>query len=294
MVPLEERIDYLSRVNKSQKLTAFNNLLLDKLIVVPKDQDLNEPEEYYLGIVKAIQEHNSADFEKHFEKKCKSKPGKDSPAPFVNDDFLIFSFIVGVVQFNIDKNWINHIISIRNRNDITITFENILKENYASTSNLPEIVLMFLKFINQSLITNDLLNFTFRKINENTILFDDKSDFRILCAIRAYDLIIERKEATEGNEITLLKKFNQNFKKRIKILSWILQSALFFGLIFGLLKLPIYSPETIAFLDKYDFMFSVFGFLGFTIVGNQIPFVKNKSQELLMRLFGYPKQLIKN
>src|SRR5690606_25653693 len=97
--------------------------------------------------------------------------------------------------------------------------ENILKENYASTSNLPEIVLMFLKFINQSLITNDLLNFTFRKINENTILFDDKSDFRILCAIRAYDLIIERKEATEGNEITLLKKCNQNFKKRIKILS---------------------------------------------------------------------------
>ena len=41
-------------------------------------------------------------------------------------------------------------------------------------------------------------------------------------------------------------------------------------------------------------LFSVFGFLGFTIVGNQIPFVKNKSQELLMRLFGYPKQLIKN
>lgn len=294
MVPLEERIDYLSRVNESQKLTAFNNLLLDKLIVVPKDQDLNESEEYYLGIVKAIQENNSADFEKHFEKKCKSKPSKDSPAPFVNDDFLIFSFIVGVVQFNIDKNWINHIISIRNRNDITITFENILKENYVSTSNFPEIVLMFLKFINQNLITNDLLNSTFRKINENTILFDDKSDFRILCAIRAYDLIIERKEATEGNEITLLKKFNQNFKKRIKILSWILQSALFFGLIFGLLKLPIYSPETIAFLDKYDFMFSVFGFLGFTIVGNQIPFVKNKSQELLMRLFGYPKQLIKN
>ncbi|MDN3708992.1 hypothetical protein QW060_18110 [Myroides ceti] len=177
---------------------------------------MNEPEEYYLGIVKAIQEHNSADFEKHFEKKCKSKPGKDSPAPFVNDDFLIFSFIVGVVQFNIDKNWINHIISIRNRNDITITFENILKENYASTSNLPEIVLMFLKFINQSLITNDLLNFTFRKINENTILFDDKSDFRILCAIRAYDLIIERKEATEGNEITLLKNLIKTSKNALK------------------------------------------------------------------------------
>ena len=32
------------------------------------------------------------------------------------------------MKFNIDRNWINHIISIRNRNSITITFENILNE----------------------------------------------------------------------------------------------------------------------------------------------------------------------
>lgn len=294
MVPLEERISYLSRVNESHKLTAFNNLLLDKTIVIPMDHDVNESEEYYLRIVKAIQENNSTDFEKYYDKKCKSKPSKDSPSPFVNDDFLIFSFIVGIVKFGIDKNWINHIISIRNRNTITITFENILNENYASTSNLPEIVLMYLKFINQNLITNDLLNFTFRKINENTALLDDKSDFRILCAIKSYNFIIEQKEATEGNEITLLKNFNQNFKTRIKILTWILQAIFFFGLIFSLLKLPIYSPETIAFLDKYDYIFQVFGLLGLPAIGNQIPFFKTKSQELLMRLFGYPKELIKN
>src|SRR5690554_4559109 len=210
MVPLEERIGYLSRVNESHKLTAFNNLLLDKAIVVPMDQDLNESEEYYLGIVKSIQENNSADFGKYFDKKCKSKPSKDSPAPFVNDDFLIFSFIVGVVKFGIDKNWINHIISIRNRNAITITFENILNENYASTSNLTEVVLVYLHLYNQSSINNDLLNATFRNVTGNTTLLENRNDFQILCAFRAYDLIIELKEAPEGSEMAALKSFNQN------------------------------------------------------------------------------------
>ena len=70
-----------------------------------------------------------------------------------------------------------------------------------------------------SLITNDFLNTTFKSISENTTLFESKSDFQILCAIRAYDLIIELKEASDGSEINLLKEFNAIFIKRIKILS---------------------------------------------------------------------------
>ena len=46
--------------------------------------------------------------------------------------------------------------------------------------------------------------------------------------------------------------------------------------------------------DSYGYrrMF-ILGVLGFTFLGNQIPFIKNKSQELLMRLFGYPKELLR-
>ena len=69
MVPLEDRIDYLSRINESHKLTAFNNLLLAKKVVVPKDQDLNESEEIYFGIINAIQISNKVDFEKYYNKK---------------------------------------------------------------------------------------------------------------------------------------------------------------------------------------------------------------------------------
>lgn len=292
MVPLEERIGYLSRVNESHKLTAFNNLLLDKVIVVPKDEDLNESEEYYFGIVKAIQENDKADFEKYFDKKSKSKPNKDPPAPFVNDDFLIFSFIVGIVKFGIDKNWINHIISIRNRNAITITFENILNENYYSKSNLPEIVFMFFQLNNQTLIKNEFVNFTYKKVTENVKLFESRSDFQILCSIITYDSLLLMKELPDNSELNLFRIFNTKFIRRIKYLSWLIQAILFAGLIYLLLKLPKYSPEIVLKIESLSYLFTIFGGLGLSLIGNIIPSFRKVSQKLIMRMLGYPIELI--
>jgi xanthosine utilization system XapX-like protein len=256
--------------------------------------NISDSDEQFLKILSSIQSNNKTAFEEIYVKKSKSNPSKDSPAPFVNDDYLIFCLIIAITKFSIDKIWIKNIISIRNRNSTTITFENILNENYSSTSNQSSVVLVFLNLCKQALINNQILNTAFKSITENTTLLENRDDFQILCAFRAYDIVIELKEANEGNEITLLKKFNEKFKLRIKVLSWILQAGIFFGLIYGLFKLPIYSPKTITFIEKYNFVFTIIGVFGFTLIGNQIPFIKDKSQELLMSLFGSPKGLIKN
>lgn len=293
MVSIENRFSYMERISGSLKLKAFHHFLLDKEIASLPKGLASDSDEQFLRILTSIQTNNKITFEEIYTNKSKSNPSKDSPAPFVNDDYLIFALIIAIAKFRIDKTWIKNIISIRNRNTTTITLENILNENYSSTSNQVEVVLIFLNLYKQSLINNDFLNSAFKSVTENTTLLETRNDFQILCAFRAYDLIIAQKEASDGNEITLLKKFNQNFAKKIKILSWILQASIFFGLIYGLFKLPIYSPETIAFIDKYNFVFTILGVSGFTFLGNQIPFIKNKSKELLMRLFGYPKGLIK-
>lgn len=293
MVSLENRIDYLSRINESHKLTAFNNLLLAKTVIVPQNQDLNESEEIYFGIINAVQINNKADFEKYYNKKSKSKPSKDSPAPFVNDDFLIFSFIVGMAKFGTDKSWLSSIVSIRNRNAITVTFENILNENYYSTSNLPEIVFMFLQLKDRTLITNDLINFTFKKITENAKLFESRSDFQILCSLRAYDAIFLSKESPDKSELETFRKFNGRFIKRITYLSGIIQAIVFGLLIYLLLKLPKYSPEAIVLIEKYNYAFTIFGALGLSFLGNAIPVFKNFSQKLMTRMLGYPSELAK-
>lgn len=293
MVSIENRISYLESINGSQKLKAFHYFLLDKEVAsLPKNNN-SDSDEQFLKILTSIQTNNKTTFEEIYTIKSKSKPSKDSPAPFVNDDYLIFSLIIAITKFGIDKTWIKNIISIRNRNSTTITLENILNENYSSTSNQAEVIFMFLHICKQSSINNNILNAAFKSITENTTLLENRDDFQILCAIKSYDLIIEQKEASDGNEITLLKKFKHDFTKRIKILSWLLQASIFFGLIYSLFNLPIYSPEAIKYIEKYNFIFTLLGVSGFTFLGNQIPFIKNKSQELLMRLFGYPKELIK-
>lgn len=292
MVSIENRVSYMDRVNETPKLKAFNHFLLGRELTALSN-NVSDLDEQFFKIVSAIQTDDKTGFEEIYTKKSKSKPIKDSPAPFVSDDYLIFCLIIGICKFRIDKAWIKNIISIRNRNITTITFENILNENYSSTSNQTEIVLTFLSLYNQSKINNDLLNAALKSITENTTLLENKNDFQTLCAFRAYDFIINQKEASEGNEIASLKNFNQKFIKRIKVLSWVLQAVIFFCLIYSLFKLPIYTPEVVAFIEKYNFVFTLLGVSGFTILGNQIPFIKNKSQELLMRLFGYPKELIK-
>jgi len=293
MVSLENKITYSERINESPKLKAFNNFLLGRPVVLSQANELSESDEVFFGILSAIQVNDKTKFETYYNKKSKSNPSKDSLAPFVNDDFLLFSIIIGVTRFNIEKNWIKSIVELRNKSAITTTLVNILSENFTSTNNLQEIVLMFLQFTNQSLITNDVLNLTFKKINENINLLESKSDFQILCAINAYNEIIQLKEAPDGSEIQLLKVFNNQFIQRTKILSWILQACLLFCFFYFLLKLPLYSPSIVKVLDSYGYIFNIIGVIGFTFIGTKLKFIRINFQDLVMWLLGYPKELRK-
>jgi hypothetical protein len=289
MVSIDNRCSYFERrVNNNPKLNEFYYFLYDKEINSSLIVDSNEQ---FFQILSSIQKNDETAFNKIYSNKSRSNPSKDSQSPFINDDYLIFALIIGVTKFNIDKTWIKNIISVRSRNSITITFENIINENFLSTSNQPEIILVFLYLCHMKLIDNDLLNNTFRNIVEDTSLFEKNNDFEILCSIRAYDLIIELKEASNGNEIKLLKEFNKAFKKRIKILSFILQIIVFSCIIYGLFKLPIYSPSFVKFLEDYNFVFTLLGAFGITLVSSK-SIISNKLQVWLMRLLGYPKELI--
>lgn len=292
MVSLESKNQYLSKISESLKLRAFNHLLSGRTFVLPQGIEVSEVDEVFYGIISAIQTNDRTAFEKYYNKKSKSNPSKESPSPFVNDDFLIFSIILGVTKYNIEISWIKNIVSIRRKNAITTTFDNLLEQNYYSTSNLLEVVMMFLHQINPSLITNDFLNSTFKRINEKTDLFNNKNDFQILCSIQAYNSIIQLKTAPEGSEIHQLKLFNAKFIKRTKFLSLVLQAGVVGFLIYSLLQLPIFSPDTVEYISKYGYVFTILSALGITFLGNKLAFISLKSHELTMRLFGYPKDII--
>lgn len=291
MVSIEERFSYYSRIKESPKLTAFYNLLFS-IPIVPPNQFSNDTEEIFYGIILSIQQDKKNDFDLNYSKKSKSNPSKDSPTPFVNDDFLIFCLVLGVLKFKYDTKWIKSIIAIRNRNPITITLENILCENYFSKSNLPELVLMFLHLTNPNLITNDFLNSAYKNINENTELFESKNDIQIICSVKSYDLIIYYKGAQDGNEIRLFKEFKSTFTKRIKILAWLIQTTLFVLILYGVMKFITINPQVKAYFDSIGSALKLLGLLGLSQIGNIVPFLRKFIYNAVLKSFGYPKEFI--
>lgn len=285
---------YLSRINTIPKLVAFHKLLLSKTITFPPRQDLNESDEIYFGVINAIQSNDKENFENYYSKKKRSNPSKESPSPFVNDDFLVFCLIVGIEKFGLDKTWINKIVSIRNRNSITVTLENILNENYYSNNNLSEIIVIYFQLNNKALISNELLNSTFKNISNNIELFECKSDFQIICAISSYDLIIELKESPDGSEVNLLKKFNSTFLRRMKVLAWLIQIIILSLFLYAFLKLLSQEPLIREFFDKYNPVFTLLGILGISLSSLLIPVVKDGLYGILLQILGYPKKLIKH
>lgn len=291
MVSLEEKMKYRQRIIENPKLSALNSLLQDRPWELKMD-DLHETDEIYFNVIRSIQTNDKNLFELNYHKKNKSNPSKESPTPFVNDDFLIFTLIAGIVKFNFEKDWIKKIVGIRTRNKITITFENIINEDFNSNSNLPEVMLMFHHLTDKGQINNQLLTKAFKSVSESTDLFDNRNDFHTICAICAYDLCIMLKVAPDGSEIKLLYDFNAKFLRRVKFLTWIIQTATFVSLIYFFLKLLTVIPSIKDFFEKNNPMFTLMGVLGISVLGNFIPIIKKYFHESILRLLGYSKGLI--
>lgn len=292
MVSLEDKVSYLQNIYDTPKLKAFHYFLIGKKILID-EQDSNENNLMFFNLINSILNDDKIAFLKEYDKKSKSSPSKEFPLPFVHDDFLLFVLIEGIMKFGIDKSWIHKILSIRQRNAVTITFENLLNENYLSKSNTMALVLIHSQFNQNPILTDELLNDTFKEITNNAELLSNKNDFQILCAFQAYDIIILNKTAPERSDIMLLNQFNKNFLIRIKFFTWIVQAVLLFFLIYILLKASVFFPEYVELVNKYGFMITLLGTLGITSIGNLIPIVKTKSQEFVMLIFGYPKELTK-
>lgn len=294
MVLIEKRLKYLDKINTEPKLKliAFYSMLKVKPVSYDEDKALSEPDRIYYGIINSIVSNNESDFLHYYKIRSRSKPRDKFSSPFVSDDFLIFSLLIGIVKFGVDRDWINSILPIRSKNEITETFQNIIKEDYFSLSNIPEIVLCFLNLTNKYLINNDITNRAYLKIKDDFKLFSNHNDFKILCTLNAYDIIIDLKEIPRGSRISLLEKFNEKFNKRITILYWIIQVLFFYGIISLLISLPNYNPKIIYLIEKYNYVFTVFGALGLSLIGNQVVIYKDKIKELMKMALGYPKELI--
>ena len=292
MVSLEDRSNYLSHVETKPKLAAFYNLLYLGDLSIPTN-DVSETDSVYYESIASLLNQDKKRFLKAYRTISKRQVSSHTISPFVHDDFLIFSLLLGIKIFKIETQWIKSIVAIRNRNSITITLENILNDNYASTSNNHEIIISFLSIYDPSKFNNDLLKSSYKVITRNSALLENQNDILILCSLRTFDLIVEMSNPTSGGEIEFLQRFEVRFLKRLKILAVLLYNLILLAILYFLTKLVGGLPEeTRGQLNQYNL---IIGIVGAGLIGsNFIHTIRKKFTKLICLLFGYDSRKIES
>lgn len=287
MVSLEEQNTYLSNAVKTEKLRAFYSMLqLSKFNY--SDRDLSEIDEIYFQIINSIVNNSKGNFEKYYTKISKRIPVENTP--FIHNDYLIFSIILGVFLFNKDKSWIKMVVGKRSNSQITSTFESILNDNYSNNTNIQEIVTVFLFLTKKQKISNEILEETYKSILNSSDLFKKKNDFQILISLKAFESILSLiKEFPNREEFNFLKNFESKFKKRIINLSNFIYYFVLIVFIFFIYKIVKDNQGLKKVLDDLG---SILGIFGLAVGGGTFAIFKKKFQLLMLKLFGHNRNKV--
>lgn len=290
MVPLEHRLEFLQGVDKNFKLATFYNFLKRKSVPAVFDEEVSsEINMAFLGIINSISNNDKEEFNKHYSPYSRRRLQKSSQAPFVNDDFFIFCVVIGVIIFDIDQDWIKKVLSVRPRTETTITFENILVENYQSLDNNFALVACALDRLSKIHLHAEVLIKAYNEISSNVNLFSKSHPFHIICSLYAYDRTIELRDGAAERKLQLLQHFEDIFLKRVSLLNIIIYNVLLIGLTFAFYKVLSKSE---AWKEKAELIALVFGMVGISFA-NTLDKAKKGLKTLILTFLGYPKVLRK-
>jgi hypothetical protein len=283
MVPLEQRINYLESIQAKPVLCAFCSFLRKQPYEYAEKETLNETDRIYFDLISAISQQSKNKFDKPYQLITKRLPDKNSNAPFIHNDYLIYVLIIGVLLFKHDRQWITHILSIRSKNAVTQSFQHILAENYYNKLDESQLTYCALLFIDNSRITNELQNSTYDHLTHRPALFSENNDLLILCGLQAYDEIIKSREIGDDASLKRLQHFETLFLKRINIFSNIIYNLLLLTLFYNLWILLTTSSSAKDQINNIGLLFSLAG----TGLANLLRFVPRYLTTTLAKILGY-------
>lgn len=281
MVSIEERISYLNKIKQVPKIKLFFDLLNGERL---DNNAIIEVDTAYGGFIDSLSKNNEQEFKKLYNDFSRKKPSNESL--WINDNFLIFAFILGIVRYGIDRKWIKEAISIRTTQkaeylSINRTFSNILEDNFQSNDNLYEIIIVFQNFLNIS-ISVEHLDDLYSRISNNINLFSSKNDFLVCLSMKAVDIIIISKGLPDNKEISNLRDFASLFQKRVNTISKVIYTLIFSTII---ILIFVFWEKYAVFLNAISL---VFGLLGVGLLAF-IKWIQDKINNLLLSILGYSK-----
>ena len=280
--------EYISHIEANWKTKLFNDFILEKTININGLDASVDIEDNFIRFVQAVSKKEKTDFTLIYSEFSKRRPSVDSP--WLYDNFLIFTIIVGVVKFDINKDWLNQVFELRESKNkeitqINTTFKNILNNNYSSKANLFELVFIFQELINIPISPVEEMNDLYNKIASDYSLIDIRDDFLKLIRLRAIDIIVLKKELPNTIEITALKDFRTVFLKRIDVISKILYVILVLALVTGIYIYQSKNKSNEDLINKINAILGILG-AGLLII---IKWTSKLVEKFILMVLGYNK-----
>jgi len=282
MVFIEEKHSFLRSLSDQPKQRALFALVSGEAFETNQN-GFPEIDSIYYSSIKAIKRNSKEEFNVQYNKISKRKVSENSTAPFIHDDFFIFTLVIGVIKFKCENEWLLRVISMRANNVTTTTFKNLLTTNYQSKANSQSLVLVFLFLMDKTKITNEQLVEAYFGMSDTSQSFNN--DFIRIIHYRAFDIIIQFKLPRDTDEVSRLLEFETRFKKRINIFTYITYNGLLLLILFGAYNLLHSLPEDIK--SKINEVGIIIGIGGIGLFGNIIPRLRSKFKESILKVFGY-------
>ncbi len=288
MVSLEQNLSYRQKLTYKPIVNNFIEFIEGREI---SSGNFSQLDKVLFNLIKTYRANDKRKFQNEYIELSRREPSSNSP--YAYNDFLIFVLICGTKKFELNQDWIREVLDIRNCSDdecklTTLTFKNLLSENYTSTNNHFPTIVTFQHILEISLLENDLLNITYLKIVQG-VFPRFNLDFLNLVVLRAFDLIVLRKEILGEGEMSHLKSFEKRFTSKVTLISkfahWIFTLGIYCIVIYLYFTNQVFQN----FIKHHSGFFNLMGLgglIGMYAFGERL---RNLNEQIIKKFWGYTK-----
>lgn len=286
MVSVDETIRFEEALRESPKASAFNSYLQGREVDI-HSTTLTEADKIYYSMLTDLSRGKKDSFKVIYEDLAQRKLLKEQP--LIYDNFFLFILITGVLKFNLSKDWVKNVLALRETSNepeksITISFVNLVNENFLSTEGITPIVLCSLVKQNSRTIDAAILRNAYEGIKQLR-LYAGRDLFLASIHQCSYEYIIA---VAITDEAINLKNFEITFLKRIRLLQNVFYIVAFLVLLSIWLYLTQRYPKLKDYTNTLNLFLTLFG-TGLLALGlNKLKFYFGKSAK---HFFGYKKSL---
>jgi len=197
-----------------------------------------------------------------------------SESEWVYNDILLFALTLGVKKFELERDWLEDVLSIRlersqeESRSVAQTYMDLIKDNFENTSNHQPLMIVMKNSLDLAIGNTESLNSTYQSLTQREFPYSKVAFLNLIC-LKAFDIIVLSKGLIDIQRQKAIEKFVVKFNKRITQIAialwWLLllltvaASASF--LIYYLRLSPIEAERITRILTLLPFL----GFGGLTI-----------------------------